>query len=229
MLHTFTFDGMIEGARKTFPLMPGTAIFAMAFGAAAAQKNLPFDQMLLMTAFVYAGASQMVALEMWQQVWSWSTLLTAMSVTAVVNARMFLMGVAIQPWLSGAPTWRTILKMFFMTDGTWLVTMRYQREGGTDRGFLLGSGLAMWLLWALMCILGYVAGALVPDPHRFGFDMIMPIFFSAMLIPLWQGMKTAQPWVIAGIVAVVVHALVPGYGYIIAGALAGALAGAYLP
>ena len=56
----------------------------------------------------------------------------------------------------------------------------------------------------------------------------MPIFFAAMLVPLWKGCKPALPWAIAGAVAVAVHWLVPGYAFIIAGALAGAVAGALL-
>jgi len=54
----------------------------------------------------------------------------------------------------------------------------------------------------------------------------MPIFFAALLVPLWRGVRPARPWAVAGAVAVVVHALVPGYAFIIAGALAGAAAGA---
>jgi len=46
-----------------------------------------------------------------------------------------------------------------------------------------------------------------------------------MLVPLWKGARTALPWLVAGIVALLVHALVPGYVFIIAGALAGVAAG----
>jgi predicted branched-subunit amino acid permease len=56
----------------------------------------------------------------------------------------------------------------------------------------------------------------------------MPVFFVTMLVPLWRGARSARPWVVAGSVALVVHALVPGYAFIIAGALSGAVAGALL-
>jgi predicted branched-subunit amino acid permease len=65
----------------------------------------------------------------------------------------------------------------------------------------------------------------VPEPRRFGLDLVMPIFFGVMLVPLWKGAKTALPWLVAGLVSLVVHALVPGYAFIIAGALAGVAAG----
>ena len=67
-------------------------MFALAFGAAAAQKGLSLGETLGLSAFVYAGASQMVGLEIWQKAWTPSTILTIMTVTAIVNARMILLG-----------------------------------------------------------------------------------------------------------------------------------------
>jgi predicted branched-subunit amino acid permease len=46
-----------------------------------------------------------------------------------------------------------------------------------------------------------------------------------MLVPLWKGAKPALPWLAAGVVSLIVHAMVPGYLFIIAGALAGVVAG----
>jgi predicted branched-subunit amino acid permease len=58
--------------------------------------------------------------------------------------------------------------------------------------------------------------------------MVMPIFFAAMIVPLWRGKRAALPWIVAGIVALVTARLVDGYAFIIVGALSGAVAGAFL-
>jgi predicted branched-subunit amino acid permease len=200
-------------------------MFAVAFGTAAAQKSLSLGETLGLSAFVYAGASQMVGLEIWQQVWTPSTILTIMTVTAVVNARMILLGATLQPWLKDEPLARTALNLFLLTEAGWLVGTRYHSEGGRDVGVLLGCGIILWLVWLLATLTGFFAGALVPEPKRFGLDLVMPIFFGVMLVPLWKGAKTALPWLVAGLVSLVVHALVPGYTFIIAGALAGVAAG----
>jgi predicted branched-subunit amino acid permease len=221
-------QGCLHGARLALPLLPGVSVFASAFGAAAAQKGLTFAEALAMSAFVYAGASQMVALELWREAWSLSTILAIATVTAIVNARMILIGAAIQPWLAGAPTPRNVVNLFFLTDANWLLGMRYRAEGGNDHGVLLGVGLALWLIWTLATIPGYLAGALVARPERYGLDLVMPVFFSAMLVPLWKGPRLALPWAVAGVVALAVQALVPGYSFIIAGALAGALTGVFV-
>ena len=66
----FTRAGFVEGARSTLPAFPGLIVFALAFGAAAAQKGLSLWEALGMSAFVYAGSAQMVGLEVWQKIWT---------------------------------------------------------------------------------------------------------------------------------------------------------------
>jgi predicted branched-subunit amino acid permease len=221
----FSTAGLRHGARAALPAFPGFIMFAVAFGTAAAQKGLSLGETLGLSALVYAGASQMVGLEIWQQVWTPSTILTIMTVTAVVNARMILLGATLQPWLKDEPLARTALNLFLLTEAGWLVGTRYHSEGGRDVGVLLGCGIILWLVWLVATLTGFFAGALVPEPRRFGLDLVMPIFFGVMLVPLWKGAKPALPWLVAGLVSLVVHALVPGYVFIIAGALAGVAAG----
>lgn len=221
----FSTAGLAHGARASLPAFPGFIIFAMAFGAAAAQKGLTLGQTFGLSAFVYAGASQMVGLEIWQKVWSPTTLLTIMTVTAVVNARMILLGATLHPWLKDEPLARSVLNLFLITEAGWIIGTRYHNEGGRDVGVLLGCSLALWTIWLASTLVGFFAGALVPEPKRFGLDLVMPIFFGVMLVPLWKGAKPALPWLVAGLVSLIVHALVPGYLFIIAGALAGVATG----
>ena len=69
---------------------------------------------------------------------------------------------------------------------------------------------------------------LIADPRRYGIDLVMPIFFSAMLIPLWRGTRRSVPWVVAGVVALIVQQLIGGWWFIVAGAIAGSVAGGFL-
>lgn len=221
----FSTAGLRHGARAALPAFPGFIMFALAFGTAAAQKGLSLGETMGLSAFVYAGASQMVGLEIWQQVWTPATILTIVTVTAVVNARLMLLGATLQPWLKEEPLARTALNLFLITEVGWLVGTRYHTEGGRDIGVLLGCGMILWLVWIAATLMGFFAGAVVPEPRRFGLDLVMPVFFGVMLVPLWKGAKPALPWLVAGLVSLIVHALVPGYLFIVAGALAGVAAG----
>jgi predicted branched-subunit amino acid permease len=225
---SFSAPGLRYGARLALPAFPGFIMFAAAFGTAAAQKGLSLGQAMGLSAFVYAGASQMVGLEIWQEVWSPGTILTIVTVTAVVNARMILLGASLQPWLRHEPIARTALNLFLLTEAGWLLSTRYHNQGGRDVGVLLGTAVTLYGVWFLATLAGYFAGVLVPEPRRFGLDLVMPIFFGIMLVPLWKGARPARPWLVAGIVSLLVHALVPGYVFILAGAVAGVVAGMLL-
>ncbi|WP_439496987.1 AzlC family ABC transporter permease [Bosea sp. (in: a-proteobacteria)] len=223
-----TWHGMLVGVRKVSVLMPGIIVFAVAFGAAAAAKGLSLLEAVLMSALVYAGVAQLVAMELWRPEWTWGAIAGVAAVTATVNARMVLQGASLQPWFAPYPKTLNALHLFFFTDANWLIGTRYHAEGGRDLGVLVGAGFVLWLVWIVATVPGYLLGALVADPRQYGIDLVMPIFFAAMIVPLWRGRRAALPWIIAGIVALVTAKLVDGYAFIIVGALSGAVAGAFI-
>jgi predicted branched-subunit amino acid permease len=224
-----TCAGLLEGARLSAPLLPGVLVFALTFGAAAAGRGLSLFEAALMSALVYAGMAQMVALEAWPQVWSWGVIGSLAVLTAVVNSRMVLQGASLHPWLRSHGHGFNAAHLFFLTDANWLVGSRYHAGGGRDLGVLIGVGLTMWVLWLAFTLPGYLLGAMVSDPRRFALDLVMPVFFAAMLVPLWCGRRAAVPWAVAGAVALLVSKLLPGHLFIIAGALTGMLTAALLP
>jgi predicted branched-subunit amino acid permease len=68
----------------------------------------------------------------------------------------------------------------------------------------------------------------VVEPKKYGLDLVLPVFFVAMLIPLWSGARRAIGWGVAGIVAVAAEQVLPGYWFVIVGAVSGALVGGFL-
>jgi predicted branched-subunit amino acid permease len=223
-----TLGGALLGIRRVSVLMPGIVVFAVAFGAAASAKGLSLLETVLMSAVVYAGVAQLVAMELWRPEWSWGAIAGLAVVTATVNARMVLQGASLQPWFAPYSKTLTAFHLFFFTDANWMIGTRYHAEGGRDIGVLVGAGLALWLVWVAATVPGYLLGALVADPRTYGIDLVMPIFFAAMIVPLWRGRRAALPWVVAGVVALVTAKLVEGYSFIIVGALSGAVMGAFL-
>jgi predicted branched-subunit amino acid permease len=221
-------DGLRYGVRHTLALLPGTAVFGMAFGTVAAQKGLTLTETTVMSAFVFSGAAQMVAMEIWSNPITIGTILTLAASSFVVGLRMVLMGMSLHPWLGHLPAIQIYPPLLLNTDSTWMIALRYREEGGNDPSVVLGAGLALWAMWVPSCITGYVVGNLIANPQRYGLDLILPIFFVAMLVPLWRGARGAIPWAIAGATALLVQFLIPGYWYIVIGALAGAISGGFI-
>ncbi len=222
-------DGMMLGARLTVPFVPGLVIYGSAFGTAAAQKGMTLSETMLSSAIVFAGAAQLVSLELWRESWTFASVVAITLLVMTVNARMLLMGASLQPWLHGVDGRILWPGIHLMTDANWIIAERYRSGGGHDAGVLFGSGVLQWILWVLAAIPGYMAGSLVEEPRRWGLDLVMPIIFAGMLVPIWKGKQDLVPWGVAGAVALTTSALVPGYAFIVAGALSGALTAALLP
>jgi len=224
----WSWPGLAEGARLCGAMVPGTMVFAAAYGTLAAQKGLTLSEAVLMSALVFGGSSQLVAIEVWTNPLTLSTILSLAVVTAIVNARFILMSATLRPWLSGLPAWQAYAALNAIVDATWLVWMRYRGEGGGDVSVFAGAGLALYCVWVISAIPGYLLGAFISDPKRFGFDLVLIVFFAAMFVPLWRGMRRAVGWAIAGAVALVVSYVVPGWWFIVIGALTGSIVGAFI-
>jgi 4-azaleucine resistance transporter AzlC len=222
--HPTPVSGFSLGARLAVTAMPVMALFGFAFGAFAAQKGLGLLTATVMSAAMFAGASQFVAAEVWTEPLTLTVIVTLVLVTATVNMRFFLITASLRPWLGGLPASRTYPALALITEPGWLVALRYRAEGGTDPAILLGGGVALWLVWIGSTAAGHLVGSLVSEPGRYGLDLVMPVFFSVLLVPLWRGARAALPWAVAGVVALLFSVFVAGSWYIIAGAIAGSLA-----
>jgi len=215
------------GAFAALPILPGLAAFAMAFGIVAARKGLSLADALLMTSTVYAGLTQMVVLESWPAQLSVPAGIGIVAVTLLVNLRYALIGTTLRPLLHTSPSYKVYPTLFLLGEPNWLLSLRYYANGGRDPNFLLGTCVIMWVVWVLATIPGYWLGAAAGDPRRFGLDLVMPAFFVAMLVPMWKGPRRSLSWIVGGAASVVVYLFFGGYWYVIAGATAGCIAGAF--
>jgi len=217
------------GARLALPSIPGLVAFALAFGAGSVQKGQSLWEGLALSVFVAAGTSQLISLELWREAWTLGALLTIAAVTATVNARFLLMGASLQPWMRGLPAPLQAVSMFVLFESSWLVAEKERAKGGRDFGVFLGAGLFSWAMWVSATVPGYLLGRLIADPKVYGLDMVLPCFLASIAAMLWRGpVRSGLPWGIAAGVALATQALVPGYVFIVAGSLAGAVAGALI-
>jgi predicted branched-subunit amino acid permease len=106
------WSGFVLGLRQGLPVTPGIMAFGLVVGAAAARQGLSFLQSLAMNFFVCSGIAQLVALEIWPSVLTWSAVVTVALLAAVIGARLFLMSVAMRPWLGQRPAWQAYAALF---------------------------------------------------------------------------------------------------------------------
>ncbi len=224
----WSLAGLARGALLAAPALPGIVAFAAAYGTLAAKRGLTLVEATLMSAIVFGGASQLAAVELWETPLTLAVAATVVLITAAVNMRLLLMSASMRPWLGGLPAWQAYPALYFITDASWLMATRYRADGGADAAVFLGASLALWATWVISTVPGYLVGELIADPRRFGLDLVMPCVFVAILVPLWRGPLRAIPWAVAGAVALAAAQLVPGWWFVIIGALAGCIAGGFV-
>lgn len=216
-------NAIVPGIIAIAPMLPGTLAFGMAFGALCAQKNFSLTEVEIMMGFVYGGLSQFVAVQSWPDNLTTSSIATLALLTLTVNVRFSLMSASLRPWFGTLPRWQSYPPMLLVTDGGWLAATRYRNHGGADASFFVGGAVVLYFVWLLSSIPGFLLAGQLSDPKKYGVDLVMPAFYAAMLVPAWKGPRLAIPWVVAGIVALTMHWLVPGWWFIIAGAISGAI------
>ena len=224
----WTFPGFREGAWTILPLMPGLFAFGLAFGTVAARKGFSLLDALAMSATVYAGVAQLVALETWPDKLTLPVIGGIVLVTGLISSRFLLIGASLRPWLGSHPASKIYPALFFLVEPNWLMSMRYRANGGSDPAYLLGGGVVIYFVWIVSTAAGYALGTSIGDPHTFGIDMVMPAFFTAMLISMWRGARASSGMLIGGAVAIAVDFVFGGMWYLIVGALAGSVAGGFI-
>jgi predicted branched-subunit amino acid permease len=224
----WSLAGFIAGVKAMLVVQPSIIAFGLVSGALAAQKGFSAIEALAMSGIVYAGMSQLVALQLWPAQLTWDAIASLALVTLTVNIRFILLNASMRPWFGKLPAWQSHPMLAINTDVGWIVSMRYHERGGRDPAFFLGGAVLTWIVWVAVTLPGYWLGSLITSPQKFGVDMVMPAFFTAMLVTGWRGPRRAAPWAVAGAAALAVDWLGGGWWYIVAGAAAGGVVGGLL-
>lgn len=223
----FTRTGILRGARQAIPLVIGTFPFGLVVGVISDAKGLSMLETLLMSGLVFAGSSQLLALELWTEP---APVAAATLAALVVNMRLAPMGAALAPWLDRLRGWRLWGTLATLVDHSYALSAAEMRRGGRDAGFLLGVSVALWLFWMVAVAAGHVLGAVVrlPPGHPLYFAAVAT--FCAILVPVWQGVRRdLLPWLLAAAVSLSAWQIGLGAPWpLLAGALCGAALGAWL-
>jgi len=217
----FTRRGVLRGAGRGVPLLLGVAPFGLVVGVIALNRGLSLAETLLMSGVVFAGASQLLALELWRDP---PDVLGAAIAALVVNIRMVPLAAALAFWLDSLRGWRLWGSLFLTVDHSFALSVAEHRAGGRDAGFLFGLGVVTWAGWVAATGAGYLLGAVVALPPDHPLFFAATASFVAILVALWRdARRDVPPWIVAAAAALAAQALrLPAPVPLLAGALAGA-------
>lgn len=215
-----------EGARTIIPLVLAALPIGFVFGTVAAGNGLSPLETVLMSALVFAGGSQFVAMDLWTHPASWSALGLA---ALLVNLRHILMGASLERSLGLFRPWQKLPTLLVMADENWALAEARARQKPLTPAFYLGLALPFYCGWVLASLGGSLFGALLGDVAVYGLDFAFPAVFIVLLMGFWKGTETGLILAASAVASLSVHSLVPGAWYIAAGALAGLVAALVAP
>ncbi len=205
-------------------IMVSAGGFGLVYGLSARAAGFSPVEAGAMSLFVFAGASQFVAVGYVLGGFSW---LAIVALTAFINARHFLYGAALSPYLANVPRLQRALMAHVLTDEAFaLAIAHFRRIGRADvRGYWLGAILSTFIPWNLATFVGVTIGGSIPDPTQFGLDVIFPAAMGGLAVGLITGRRELVAALAGAVIAVgVALAWDPSAG-IIGGGVLGPLLG----
>lgn len=181
-------DEFRRGFRRALPIIVAVAPFGILFGTVAADQGLSVGEAVLMSATIYAGASQLVGLELFgQQIAPWLIVLSIFAVNFRHVLYSAVAGRRTRQW--GGPT--RAIAFFFLVDPQFAELERRADEGKPiTLAWYAGLATPVYMCWIAEAAIGGVFGRLIPDAHAVGLDFLLPIYFLGFVMefrgrPLW--------------------------------------------
>jgi 4-azaleucine resistance transporter AzlC len=188
-----------RGVRDVAPLLLGIIPFGLVAGIATVNAGLGLPAAVGLSVVVFAGASQLAALELLGQ----NAPLTVVVATAVViNLRLLMYSASIAPYFREfTGRWKAALA-YVLTDQAYAVSVAsYRSDSDVDRKwYYLGVAVTLWGVWQVTTVVGALLGTGVPD--AWGLEFAIPLVFLAILVPAIEDRSSVVAAVVGGTVAV---------------------------
>ena len=215
-------SSVAKGVRQAFPIVLGYAPIGAAYGLLAQQTGLGIWPTLGLSLFVFAGASQFMAVSMMQSGMETAVIIGS---TFIVNFRHVLMSASLTPYLGSWKTWQRILLGGMLTDESFVLHSLNFGRGDPDPVSAVTINATAYVTWAATGMAGHSLGVMIADPETWGLDFALPAMFVGLLLSACGNKAAVAAAVTGGAAAVGLHLLNAGNWAAFIGALAGATAG----
>jgi 4-azaleucine resistance transporter AzlC len=200
----------LNALRYSFPVLLGYLAIGSAFGFMLADKGYPWWLALLMSAFMYAGAGQYIAVGLFA---AGTTLWEAVLVQLVVNARHIAYGLSMMNKLKDAGPLKYYI-IFGLTDETFalLSSLPQEEPPSSENSERVKLMFLVTLLdhgyWILGGVIGAVAGTLIPFSTE-GIGYALAALFIVLMIEQIRRLRKPGIFIASAIPAVLCVLFLP--------------------
>ena len=212
------------GAAAVAPMVIGVIPFGLVAGATPVATGLGAGAALGFSTIVFAGASQLAAIDVLA---GGGSVVVAVLAAWTINLRMLLYSASLAPYLAGEPRRRRLAAAYLLVDQVYAACIsRWPEEDEPRRRipFMVGAGLFLWAVWETSTLAGTVVGSALPD--RIPLDFAVPLVFLVLLVPAVTSRPAVVAAVAGGVGAVLAAEAGAGGLAVMAGAVSGIAAGA---
>jgi predicted branched-subunit amino acid permease len=179
------------------PVLLGAAPFGLVAGAAAVGADLTVAQALGLSTIVFAGASQLAAIDLLGRDASFAVVV---GTALIINLRMVMYSASIAPYFEKLSNRRRALVAYLLTDQAYALSITRFRDRGSSVWFYLGTATPLWLVFVATTAVGAVVGARVPA--WLPLEFTVPLTFLAVVAPAIVDRRTLVAALVGGAVAV---------------------------
>jgi 4-azaleucine resistance transporter AzlC len=214
------------GVLAMLPIGLAAVPFSMVLGAEALRHGLTPTEIVFMSAMVFAGSAQFMAVGLWEHPAPWAGLAFAV---LLINLRHVLMAASLSSKIKHFKPWQRFLLAFLMADETWALSERRAQAQPLTPPYYFGVGLCLYVLWFVGTALGTLAGGYIPKPELFGLDFIFPAIFIGLVMGFAKHWQAVPVILASAISALLAHHFIGGTSFVIVGGIAGMTMAALLP
>jgi 4-azaleucine resistance transporter AzlC len=201
-----------------WPVLVTVLVVGIPFGIVARQSGLAPAEIMAMSLFVFAGASQFAMVQLFRDGAAWPVVTATV---LLINLRHMLMAAAMRPYFAHVSAARRLVAAYFLTDEAFAMAIGWFRRGRTELTYYATFAVALYVLWNAATVIGMLLGPSIGEPRRFGVDFAITATFIAIVV---LGVRRRSDAVVALTAALMASLLAYLGASVVAVVTAGALA-----
>ncbi|MGL6313382.1 AzlC family ABC transporter permease [Vibrio sp. WXL103] len=184
--HSNRARALRDGTVAMMPLSLAVVPWGFLAGSFAIDSGLMPLEGQAMSAILFAGSAQLVAMGM---IKAGASLATMMVTIFFITSRHLLYSLTMRRHIAPLSLrWRITLG-FLLTDELFALC-GHQKPERFDPWYALGAGVSFYLIWNLATLVGIVVGGQIPDLQQYGLEFAVAATFISIVVPNIQTLST---------------------------------------